>query len=132
MSKISKISKKQPSKKIKVNRKGYRSEMLIANIRKYPTNIAAAIRLTAGQTRTTPSTIQYLWYGSPGKNIKGLRTEKAAFITVTTEGMAQLNTKNSPVLKATKKKLTLEAELMTVKGMTIEMKASVLDILLGN
>ena len=109
--------------------KATRTEKLLENVGKYPTNLQAVFRLTAKQVGGNPSQMHSLWYG--GKNVKGVRHTNTAFITLTQFGMTQQNVKNSPVIKELKKSLKLKDTLISLKGMDVATKASILDMLIG-
>ncbi len=85
-------------------------EAVKRNVKAHPMNISAALRLSATETGCTYKQAQYVWYGNPqvkDSEVRGLKRSMAAFITVTADGILA-NVKNSPVAKATKRKLQLE------------------------
>lgn len=98
-------------------------EKLVENIQNNPTNIAAAIRLTSRQTKTSVSTITNHYY-------KKMRRLTPLFVVMTSKGIS-INSKNSKVLKETKRTLKLDTKINDLKEMTIEEKASFFDLLLG-
>jgi len=103
-------------------------EVLIENVKKYPSNIAAAIRLTGRQTGASKNTLTYMYYGSPSRNIVGVRDEIPMFITQTEKGLV-INTKSSFTKKETKRTLTLKTELINIPDMTSEDKVAFFDML---
>ena len=73
-------------------------EKLIGNIKKYPTNIAAALRLTAKQVKEPVHKLKYMYYGTPSRNIPGIRDTVPMFLIQTDAGLI-INTKKSNAVK---------------------------------
>lgn len=98
-------------------------EKLVSNVKKYPNNIAAAIRLTAGQTKATVNQLTHAYYK---KN--GLRDGTPMFILQSPSGVS-INGKVSKVEISTPRTLTLIDEVMPLKGLTQDEKISFFDMI---
>jgi len=101
-------------------------EKLVENIQKYPNNISAAIKLTAGQTKATENQLRYAYY----KKETGLRETVPMFVLQSPFGIT-INGKSAGVKKATKRTLALNHEVIPMKGLTSEEKVSFFDMIFG-
>lgn len=105
-------------------------EKIVTNVSNNPHNIAAALRLTAKQTKKKQHQIDYLYYGHVNRGIEGIRKFRPMFITHTKNGIV-MNVKRSLALLETKKELKLKIPLTDMKDLTMEQKASWFDIILN-
>ena len=109
-------------------------EVLIANVKAYPQNISAAMRLTARQTKASFSQVHYLYYGTTSckSSIKNsVRESTPCFMTLTPGGLA-INVKRASAIKELKKSLILSHKLVNLdKNLTGKEKQSVYDMIFG-
>ena len=106
-------------------------EQLAINVSENPSNIRAAMQLTAFQTKKTFGQISYMYYGNPKREklLTGLRHNKTMFLTLTNDGLS-INVKRAEVLKATKKDLVLDHQLTKIENLTNDEKIALVDLLL--
>ncbi len=98
-------------------------DTLIENITEYPTNIAAALRLTARQTKSTYFMVKNYYY-------RHMRNSTPLFIIRTTKGIS-INGKVQAAKKETARTLQLKDSLISLGTLSREDKADFFDILLG-
>lgn len=110
------------------------TETIVQNVQSYPSNVIAALRLSARQTNVTESQALYAYYGRPSgtrqKAVEGIKHKNPCFITVTPVGI-HMNTKRLDVAKQTKRTLTLRDNLMDMNDMTSTEKVAFFDIIFG-
>jgi len=99
---------------------------IISNVKEFPTNIHAALTLSAGQHRTTYGAAQYQYYGM--KDNKSIRDSVPCFITQSPKGI-MINTKRTPVKKATKRTLKLWNEPINITEMDDASKIAMVDMI---
>jgi len=103
-------------------------EKLVDNVKKYPTNITAALKLTATQAKVPFNKVRYLYYGCKKHNIAGIRDTTPMFITQSDHGFL-INTKTSSAKKQTKTTLQLYNPLISIPDLTPEDKVAFFDMI---
>jgi len=102
------------------------SEKLVANISKYPTNLEAAMKLTANQTGLSFYAVRALWYKKGG-----IRDQKPAFIMQSSEGIV-INSKNMYAKGVTKRTVKLAEGMVDIKGLDDQTKLALFGIIHSN
>ncbi len=118
------------SKTLNATKRNRLVEAVKTNVRNNPTNIAAALQLSASQTRCTIAQANYVWYGKPNLRpnlTRGLRHSSAQFCIVSGGGIVT-NVKSSKILKATKKTLLLDKNVDHMGDISTEEKVAFFDM----
>ena len=103
---------------------------IVANVKEFPTNINAALRLSARQHGATYASAHYQYYGNGIKKSKhrAIRDDIPCFIVQSPQGV-MINSKITPIKKETKRTLKLVNTPVSISNMDDAEKLAMIDMI---